>query len=76
MDKAYDKYKSYSSIEKPRISRHEVLMGKIELLMQAKRYDEALSDLNKYESQHGTIALGGEPKATFPMGGFGGGAKS
>ncbi|MBR3114143.1 MAG: tetratricopeptide repeat protein, partial [Methanobrevibacter sp.] len=53
MDKAYDKYKSYSSIEKPRISRHEVLMGKIELLMQAKRYDEALSDLNKYESQTG-----------------------
>ena len=53
MDKAYDKYKSYSSIEKPRISRHEVLMGKTELLMQAKRYDEALSDLNKYESQTG-----------------------
>ena len=53
MDKAYDRYKSYSPIEKPRITRHEVLMGKIELLMQSKRYDEALADLNKYESQTG-----------------------
>ena len=43
----------------------------------AKRLFLALQDnINKYESQHGTIALGGEPKATFPMGGFGGGAKS
>ena len=53
MDKAYDRYKSYSPIEKPRITRHEVLMGKIELLIQSKRYDEALADLNKYESQTG-----------------------
>ena len=53
MGKAYDRYKSYSPIEKPRITRHEVLMGKIELLMQSKRYDEALADLNKYESQTG-----------------------
>ena len=53
MDKAYDRYKSYSPIEKPRITRHEVLMGKIELLMQSKRYDDALADLNKYESQTG-----------------------
>ena len=53
MDKAYDKYESYSSIEKPRISKNEVLMGKIELLIKAKRYDEALDDLNKYENQTG-----------------------
>lgn len=43
----------------------------------AKRLFLALQDnINKYESQHGLISLGGEPKATFPMGGFGGGAKS
>ena len=43
----------------------------------AKRLYLALQDnINKYETQHGQIALGGEPKATFPMGGFGGGAKS
>ena len=43
----------------------------------AKRLFLALQDnITKYENQHGTIALGGEPKATFPMGGFGGGAKS
>lgn len=42
----------------------------------AKRLFLALQDnINKYESQNGTISLG-EPKATFPMGGFGGGAKS
>lgn len=53
MDKAYDKYKSYSSIEKPRISKKEVLMGKIELLIQAKMYDDALKDLNTYENNYG-----------------------
>ncbi len=53
MDKAYDNYKSYSRIEKPRISKKEVLMGKIELLIQAKRYDDALANLNKYENQTG-----------------------
>ncbi len=44
----------------------------------AKRLYLALQDnINKYESQHGQISFGGnEPKATFPMGGFGGGAKS
>ena len=42
----------------------------------AKRLFLALQDnINKYESQHGQISLGGEPKTTFPMGGFGG-AKS
>lgn len=50
MDNAYEKYKSYSKIEKPRISKNEVLMGKIELLIQAKRYDDALIYLNKYET--------------------------
>ncbi|WP_407381231.1 tetratricopeptide repeat protein [Methanobrevibacter sp.] len=53
MDKAEEKYKSYSPIEKPRISKKEVIMGKIELLIQAKRYDEALKNLDKYESQFG-----------------------
>ncbi len=53
MDKALDKYKSYSKIEKPRISKKEVLMGKIELLIQAKRYEDALANLNTYENQYG-----------------------
>ena len=53
MDKAYDKYKTYSNIEKPRISKKEVLMGKIELLIQSKRYDEALKDLDVYEKNYG-----------------------
>ena len=43
----------------------------------AKRLFLALQDnLSKYESQNGPITLGGEPKVTFPMGGFGSGAKS
>ena len=43
----------------------------------AKRLFLALQDnINKYESQHGQITLGVEQKPTFPMGGFGGGAKS
>ena len=54
MDKALEKYKTYSRIEKPRISKKEVLMGKIELLIQAKRYDEALANLDKYENQNGS----------------------
>lgn len=53
MDKAYDRYKSYSPIEKPRISKKEVLMGKIELLIQSKRYEEALKSLNVYENNYG-----------------------
>lgn len=53
MDKAYDKYKSYSSIEKPRISKKEVLMGKIELLIQSKRYDDALKGITTYENNYG-----------------------
>ena len=43
----------------------------------AKRLYLALQDnINKYESQFGQVSLGGEPKATFSMGGLGGGAKS
>ena len=43
----------------------------------AKRLFLALQDnINKYESQIGPISLGGEPKATFPMGGLGNGTKS
>ena len=53
MDKALEKYKPYSRVEKPRISKKEVMMGKIELLIQAKRYENALSELNKYENQYG-----------------------
>jgi len=53
MDKAFDKYKSYSKIEKPRISKKEVMMGKIELQIQAKYYKDALSNLNTYENQYG-----------------------
>lgn len=54
MNKALDKYKSYSSIEKPRLSKKEIIMAKIELLIQAKRYEEALKDIEKYESQFGS----------------------
>lgn len=53
MDKAEEKYKSYSAIEKPRISKKEVKIGKIELLIKAKRYDEALNNLNSYEDKYG-----------------------
>ncbi|MBQ2665907.1 tetratricopeptide repeat protein [Methanobrevibacter sp.] len=53
MDKAYDKYKSYSPIEKPRISKKEVLMGKIELLIKSKRHEDALKSLDAYEKNYG-----------------------
>ena len=52
MDKAYEKYSSYSKIEKPRIKKEEVLMGKIELLMQNKDYKDALTLLNQYENSY------------------------
>jgi tetratricopeptide (TPR) repeat protein len=54
MDKALEKYESYSKIETPRISKKEVLMGKIELLIQSKRYEDALTHLKKYENQNGS----------------------
>ena len=53
MNKAYDKYSSYSKIEKPRISKKELSMAKIELQIQAKRYADALKDLDRYENQFG-----------------------
>ena len=54
MDKAEEKYSSYSKIEEPRISKKEVIMSKIELLIQAKRYNEALKNINNYESKFGS----------------------
>ena len=54
MDKAVDKYKSYSSIEKPRLSKKKLIMARIELLIQAKRYEEALKSLKQYENQFGS----------------------
>ena len=53
MNKAYEKYSSYSKIEKPRIKKNEVLMGKIELQIQAKQYHDALINLNQYEDKYG-----------------------
>ena len=53
VDKAYEKYNTYSKIEKPRNSKKEVKMSKIELLIQAKEYKTALTELNKYETQYG-----------------------
>ena len=59
-------------IQKPEVSNRIIMTPE-----HAKRLYLAIQDnINKYEIQHGPIALGGEPKATFPMGGFGGGAKS
>ena len=60
-------------IQKPEVSNRIIMTPE-----HAKRLFLALQDnINKYESQFGPISLGGEqPKQTFPMGGFGGGAKS
>lgn len=54
INKAQEKYKSYSKIEKPRISKRELDMSRIELLIQSKRYDDALKDLIKYENLFGS----------------------
>ena len=54
MDKAYDKYPSYSKIEKPRISKKEIAIARIELLIQAKRYEDALKSINDYEKKFGS----------------------
>ncbi len=53
IDEALNKYESYSNIEEPRISKKEVLMNKIKLLLKAKRYDDALIYLNQYENEYG-----------------------
>lgn len=54
MDKALDKYKPYSNIEEPRLSKKEIIMARIELLIKAKRYDDGLRSLNNYENQFGS----------------------
>lgn len=54
MDKGLDKYKPYSNIEEPRLSKKEIIMARIELLIKAKRYDDALRGLNNYENQFGS----------------------
>lgn len=54
MDKAYKNYSPYSKIEEPRISKKDVLMAKIELLIKAKHYEDALRFLNNYENQFGS----------------------
>lgn len=51
MDTAYEKYDTYSKAEEPRISKKEVKMAKIELLIQAKEYRDALTLLTQYENQ-------------------------
>ena len=53
MDTAYEKYDVYSRAEKPRIKKSEVKMAKIELLIQAKEYKDALVLLTQYENQYG-----------------------
>ncbi len=53
IDEALKNYDDYSKIEKPRITKKEVLMSKIKLLIRAKRHDDALRYLNQYESQYG-----------------------
>ena len=59
-------------IQKPEVSNRIIMTPE-----HAKRLFLALQDnINKYENQHGQITLGGEQKPSFPMGGFGGGAKS
>lgn len=59
-------------IPKPEVSNRIIMTPE-----HAKRLYLALQDnISKYESQHGTVVLGGDPKPQFPMGGFGGGAKS
>lgn len=54
MDKAEEKYSSYSKIEKPRISKKELKMARIELLIQAKKYEDALKSIEAYENQFGS----------------------
>lgn len=58
-------------LPKPEVSNRIIMTPE-----HAKRLFLALQDnISKYESSNGQIDLG-EPKATYPMGGFGGGARS
>ena len=54
LDKVETNYSSYSKIEKPRISKKEVNIFRIELLIKAKKYENALKNLKKYENQFGS----------------------
>ena len=59
-------------LPKPEVSNRIIMTPE-----HAKRLYLALQDnINKYENQHAPITLGNENKPQFPMGGFGGGAKS
>ena len=59
-------------LPKPEVSNRIIMTPE-----HAKRLFLALQDnIAKYESQNGQITFANSPKATFPMGGFGGGAKS
>lgn len=59
-------------LPKPEVSNRIIMTPE-----HAKRLFLALQDnINKYESQNGPISLATEPKATFPIGGLGSGAKS
>ena len=51
MDNAYKNYSSYSKKEKPRILKSEILIGKVEILLKQKRYDDALVFIKSYENQ-------------------------
>ncbi len=61
----------------PGLPKPEVQSRVIMTPEHAKRLLLALQDnMEKYESQNGPVSIGGEPKPSFPIGGFGGGAKS
>ena len=53
MDKSLNNYDSYCNIEKPRISKKEVLMSKIKLLIKAEMYNDTLKHINRYENEYG-----------------------
>lgn len=59
-------------IPKPEVSNRIIMTPE-----NAKRLYLALQDnIGKYEAQNSTISLSSDSKPSFPMGGFGGGAKS
>lgn len=53
LNEAYENYDSYSEAEKPRISKKEVQMNRIEVLIKTKEYENALNELNDYENNFG-----------------------
>lgn len=53
MDMALDNYNTYSEIEEPRLSKKEIEMARIELLLKAKKYEECLESLDDYENKYG-----------------------